>query len=296
MSQAAHAVSETGGELNVDTWSHALQQWNRDYSPDADAAATGFVSISSSSAGLKRPRSGSSTSRDRQEAGKSGGGEPEHEIHIWTERERRKKMRNMFSSLHALLPHLPAKADKSTIVDEAVKHIQALQQKLEKLEKQKLEHLHSQGRPPPPPPAAAGSDQTASTAVSREAFLAEQGKSYFPTNSPSPATAAARFPSQSLQTWSSPNVVLSVSGDDAFICISAPKKPSVLSTVAAVMEKHKLDLLSASVSADFFRTMIMIHARASDAGGQLPETLMNEEIYKLAVGEMIIWLSTSPNH
>lgn len=117
--------------------------------------------------------------------------------------------------------------------------------------------------PPPPPPPDVGSDQTASTTVRREAaFLADQGKSYyyFPTNSPSPATAAARFP-QSLQTWSSPNVVLSVSGDDAFICIGAPKKPGLLSTVAAIMEKHKLDLLSASVSADFFRTMIMIHAR-----------------------------------
>lgn len=38
-----------------------------------------------------------------------GGGESEHEMHIWTERERRKKMRNMFSSLHSLLPQLPAK-------------------------------------------------------------------------------------------------------------------------------------------------------------------------------------------
>ena len=38
-----------------------------------------------------------------------GGDQSEHEMHIWTERERRKKMRNMFSSLHALLPQLPAK-------------------------------------------------------------------------------------------------------------------------------------------------------------------------------------------
>lgn len=37
------------------------------------------------------------------------GGESEHEMHILTERERRKKMRNMFSNLHALLPHLPPK-------------------------------------------------------------------------------------------------------------------------------------------------------------------------------------------
>ncbi|GFY89566.1 basic helix-loop-helix (bHLH) DNA-binding superfamily protein [Actinidia rufa] len=41
--------------------------------------------------------------------GGGGGGESDHEIHIWTERERRKKMRNMFSNLHALLPQLPPK-------------------------------------------------------------------------------------------------------------------------------------------------------------------------------------------
>lgn len=41
--------------------------------------------------------------------GKVVGGESDHEIHIWTERERRKKMRNMFANLHALLPQLPPK-------------------------------------------------------------------------------------------------------------------------------------------------------------------------------------------
>ncbi|KAL3688878.1 hypothetical protein R1sor_015187 [Riccia sorocarpa] len=33
----------------------------------------------------------------------------DHEIHIWTERERRKKMNGMFSTLHSLLPHLTSK-------------------------------------------------------------------------------------------------------------------------------------------------------------------------------------------
>lgn len=37
------------------------------------------------------------------------GCESEHEVHIWTERERRKKMKNMFSSIQALLPDLPPK-------------------------------------------------------------------------------------------------------------------------------------------------------------------------------------------
>lgn len=45
-----------------------------------------------------------------------GGGESEHEIHIWTERERRKKMRNMFSTLHSLLPQLPPKVLASDLL------------------------------------------------------------------------------------------------------------------------------------------------------------------------------------
>jgi hypothetical protein len=35
----------------------------------------------------------------------------DHEMHILTERERRKKMRNMFASLHASLPQLPSKVN-----------------------------------------------------------------------------------------------------------------------------------------------------------------------------------------
>ena len=56
--------------------------------------------------GRKRNRSGKAE-------GGGGGGESEHETHIRTERQRRKKMSNMFSSLHALLPQLPAKVNIS---------------------------------------------------------------------------------------------------------------------------------------------------------------------------------------
>lgn len=52
------------------------------------------------------------TGGDKKKSGGCGGGgdKAEHDdLHIWTERERRKKMRTMFSDLHALLPHLPPK-------------------------------------------------------------------------------------------------------------------------------------------------------------------------------------------
>lgn len=59
----------------------------------------------------KRSRNGWKKGKDVALESENAGaaGEPDHEIHIWTERERRKKMRNMFGSLHALLPQLPTK-------------------------------------------------------------------------------------------------------------------------------------------------------------------------------------------
>lgn len=54
---------------------------------------------------------GKASSDEVVKEGKGGGGDSEddHELHIYTERERRKKMRTMFANLHALLPQLPSK-------------------------------------------------------------------------------------------------------------------------------------------------------------------------------------------
>ncbi|CAN1274219.1 Transcription factor bHLH95 [Linum perenne] len=41
------------------------------------------------------------------------GDQSEQQVHIWTERERRKRMRSMFTNLHTLLPHLPSKGGGS---------------------------------------------------------------------------------------------------------------------------------------------------------------------------------------
>lgn len=55
---------------------------------------------------------------DKVNEKKGGGGDQsiDHELHIWTERERRKKMRDMFANLHALIPHLPQRVIKFIFV------------------------------------------------------------------------------------------------------------------------------------------------------------------------------------
>ncbi|XP_077240089.1 transcription factor bHLH95-like [Tasmannia lanceolata] len=231
----------------------------------------------------KRTRNGIPKKNKEREWNESKGGESDHEIHIWTERERRKKMRNMFSNLHALLPHLPAKADKSTIVDEAVSYIKTLQHSLQKLQKQKLEMIRG-----------ATNDNKGSTNDSREAFLADQGasKSWDLMNPSSVASMVPQFPYYGFQTWSSPNVILSICGDEAHISICTAKKPGLSPTIFYILEKHKLDVITTNISSDYFRSMYMIHARASEVSNQFSETFVVEEIYKLAVGEIIFWLST----
>ncbi|XAR59438.1 hypothetical protein NMG60_11015278 [Bertholletia excelsa] len=220
----------------------------------------------------------------------------DHEIHIWTERERRKKMRNMFSNLHALLPQLPPKADKSTIVDEAVNYIKSLQQTLQKLQRQKLERFQGAN-------AATAFDPTSMithhklSVDSREAFMADQVSASsssvmaVPNNSSSSSLSAIpRFPPQ-FRTWTSSNVILNVCGDQAHINVCSPRKPGLFTAICFVLEKHKIDLVYALVSSDQNRTIYMIQARARTAPDQLPEAFPVEEIYKQAVAEIMMWVS-----
>lgn len=52
---------------------------------------------------------GSSSSNNNKGKGKHAAAEMNHKVHIWTEKERRKKMKNMYSTLQSLLPRLPDK-------------------------------------------------------------------------------------------------------------------------------------------------------------------------------------------
>ncbi|KAK9005554.1 hypothetical protein V6N11_042982 [Hibiscus sabdariffa] len=226
--------------------------------------------------------------RSKQGTANGGGDQSEHELHIWTERERRKKMRNMFSSLHALLPQLSVKADKSTIVDEAVTYIKSLQQTLQTLEKQKLEKLKS----------STTVDQSSMSTLqvqaleSREAFLTgNQGPTNkFPMAMDMPQTFPPPISPASFQTWFSSNVVISMCGDNAQINICSPRKPGTLSTILYILEKHRLEVLSAHISSDQFRSMYMIHVHAGGVSEQFPGAVSIEETFKLAAGEMNLCL------
>ncbi|XVF67557.1 hypothetical protein PTKIN_Ptkin10aG0130900 [Pterospermum kingtungense] len=216
--------------------------------------------------------------------------ESEHEMHIWTERERRKKMRNMFANLHALLPQLSPKADKSTIVDEAVNHIKTLQQTLQKLQKQKLERLQDGainfGCDQPSLMMTSAQNQALD---SRESFLADRVSSKFLN----PLSGSYQCPVL-FQTWTSSNVVLNICGNEAQISVCSPKKPGLFAVICNILEKHKLEVVSAHVSSSSTQSMFMIQAHASGASNnQLSEAVQVEEMFKQAAAEMMFWVSAS---
>ncbi|XP_039818588.1 transcription factor bHLH95-like [Panicum virgatum] len=246
-------------------------------------------------------------------------------LHIWTEKERRKKMKNMFSTLHALLPQLPEKADKSTIVGEAVTYIKSLEGTVQRLEKLKQERMLAQqaavgagsssgaaSSSAPPPPAAAAQ----AVAATRESVLADMVQRWNAQEAlvaelkaaatavvygagtasdgavPAPAPPLPPVPPRAppLQTWSARNIVVCVAGDSAFINLCTPRHPGMLTRLFYVLERHQIHVVAATVSSSPTEKMFFIQARINTAvppPPMLPENMTVEERYKLAVAEML---------
>lgn len=148
-------------------------------------------------------------------------------------------------------------ADKSTIVDEAVSYIGSLQETLEKLQKKKLDRIRGMTN-------STGSIFAPKLATeSREAFLADQRASTSTTIAIPPVP---KFPiTTNFQTYTSPNVVLNTFGEDAHINICAAKKPGLFTAICYVLEKYRLQVVSAQVSSNQCRSTYLIHTHVSSS-------------------------------
>ncbi|KAJ8453086.1 hypothetical protein Cgig2_014849 [Carnegiea gigantea] len=287
-------------------WETLDQAWaNLSENSSDDEVAGRKHEAEGSEKGKKRVRGIAQKGKEKKEEE----GTSDHDMHIWTERERRKKMRNMFSNLHALIPHLPPKADKSSIVDEAVNYIKSLQSTLQRLQKQKLERVHGGAGGATNPnslsscdhPSIGATSWLAMASSSREAFMADQVSSLNNNNGTSSSNNSAMTRTNTvafhlpvfIQTWTSSNVVLNICGNDAHFSVYAPKKPGLLTSICAALEKHKMEVVSAHVSSDAYRRNYMIQARlAKRVSDELSEMTTVEERFKQAGGEIMMWVSS----
>ena len=64
-------------------------------------------------------------------------------------------------------------------------------------------------------------------------------------------------------TWSSPNVILNVCGENAHISVCCHKKSGLFTFICYDLGKHKMKIVSTQVSSDQFKSMFMIHAHVS---------------------------------
>ncbi|KAM0028571.1 putative transcription factor bHLH family [Helianthus debilis subsp. tardiflorus] len=255
----------------------------------AAVAANGGKKLKRNTGGFRIKKENNQESDGEDKKGTGDLQSSDHAKHLWTEKKRRKKMKNMFQELHDLLPKQTPKAKLLTIVDDAVSYITYLQQILQKLETQKLERFSSP------------SINTGVTSLVHphkqiaESFLANGSSSTGPSHNTScPNFGQFSFPLRSkpgFQTWASSNVVLNVCGPDAHINICCSKKPGLLTAICTVLEKCKLDIISADISSDESKSMFMIHARVN-APDDLVAAFSYEEIYKLAALE-IMFLANS---
>ncbi|KAF0893833.1 hypothetical protein E2562_029715 [Oryza meyeriana var. granulata] len=226
----------------------------------------------------------------------------EHTLHIWTERERRKKMKNMFSTLHALLPKIPGKADKATIVGEAIGYIKTLEDVVQKLETLKMERMRAQQWAAAGEASSQAPRHAAAVAVvpapvvnaqqQQEEAAAAGGVAPGGSGGSGPAGAVtAAAPPPALQTWSAPNITLTMAGVDAFINMCLPRQKASFTTVAFVLEKHQIDVVTSTISADQDKSLFSVHVHLNEASLQSTEGLTPEAKYKLAVSELMVRLA-----
>ncbi|KAL9231751.1 hypothetical protein vseg_006937 [Gypsophila vaccaria] len=208
--------------------------------------------------------------------------EEDHGVHILTERERRKKMRDMFSNLHSLLPQLPPKADKSTVVDEAITYIKNLECTLKRLQQQKLERVTI-----PNKPLSTNNDNDNDKDNYDNNIIMTTKTS---TNNSAPSSS--NMPAI-IRTYTSSNVVLNLCGNDVQFTVYALKKPQLFTALCRVLDKYKLDVVAVHVSSDVDRSVYVLHARVSDeTSDELHGQVTVEDICKHAASEMMLCVST----
>ncbi|KAH9307406.1 hypothetical protein KI387_035317, partial [Taxus chinensis] len=154
----------------------------------------------------------------------------QREIHIQSERERRKGMNSLFERMRSLLPSAIQKADKSTIVSEIINYIHSLQQNLEDLNKKRVKMLSSPGSG-----TAHIKTEPASCAESVQSECTD-------TDSPVSLSLNDECTKQTSQ------VTLHFNGNDIFITVCCSHKANLLPSIIYVVEDHSLQIMSANVS------------------------------------------------
>ncbi|GLJ23892.1 hypothetical protein SUGI_0454020 [Cryptomeria japonica] len=187
----------------------------------------------------------------------------QREIHIQSERERRKGMNNLFERMRALLPSPNQKVDKSTVVSEIINYIQSLQQNLEDLNKKRAKTVSSPGAGTAP--------------IKTEPVNCAESIQSRCTDSDSPPSLSLNEES----TKQAPQVALHFNGNDIFITICCSHKANLLPAIIYVVEDHKLQIMCANVSRTDTVAFHCLHVKALDTPGTNIKQALRDSLKKL---------------
>ena len=144
---------------------------------------------------------------------------------------------------------------KATLIGETINFIKTLEETKAQLEKKKLEQALARQAT-----AEAADGGVSSFSVPRTAHgMAALSDGWDPVPRQQPAAAGP----VGFQTWSTPNVVLSVLNDEAVINVCVPRQRGVLTMVLSVLSKHGIDVISIQVGADDAQSFFNINTRVS---------------------------------
>ncbi|KAH9313163.1 hypothetical protein KI387_028198 [Taxus chinensis] len=179
---------------------------------------------------------------------------PEGDIHIWTERKRRKKMSYMLDTLLSLLPaHDHLKMDKTRIIEEAINYIKTLQGTLKDLQARKSE-------------TEASLIKTSSLSV----MQSKESRQVCDVQFPLSVTMA---PTSSIKILGS-NVV----GKHAFTTIWAPQQTGFLPKLIFMLDANQLEILDYTLNADGSNTFYTLHVMSKSSSPEAAEKAFRSAI------------------
>jgi hypothetical protein len=76
---------------------------------------------------------------------------------------------------------------------------------------------------------------------------------------------AAAAPPIGFQSWAESDIVLHVTGDNAFVVVCTAQRPGLLLLVLSVLERHHIEVISAQISSNVNRTMFNLYTRVSSS-------------------------------
>ncbi|KAF8090117.1 hypothetical protein N665_0486s0015 [Sinapis alba] len=168
----------------------------------------------------------------RKESGNNNGGKREPHLlkeHVLAERKRRQKLNERLIALSALLPGLK-KADKASVLEDAIKHLKQLQERVKKLEEERG--------------GTKKMDQSVILVKRSQVYVDDDSSSYSSSTCSAASPPASSLDEVSILKQTMPMIEARVSDRDLLIRIHCEKNKGCLIKILSSLEKFHLEVVN----------------------------------------------------